>query len=109
VTWKTSDHPSYLQITPILSLEDNETVVGYIINPSRNGTGRYSVIKYGDRIDFIVDGVRYFADLKTGDISRLVFKDMPVTTIDFSTNNGYSNILDTMFINIRQSIMNKVV
>ena len=57
-------------------------------------------------VHVVANGRRYMIDLNTYNVSRLEFKKIEVSTVDFQTAYGYAQLLDNLWSNIRQYMMN---
>ena len=52
---------------------------------------------------------RYVLDLDGKTVEKLVFRDIPMNTVDFSTQYVHSTLMNNMFTNIRQYMVSAIV
>ena len=78
-------------------------------------TDEYNVRPVNGKFHVIAKGAergideRYIIDPSDKTVVKLVFNDIPVKTMDFSTQYGYSNLLNNLLVNIRQYMLNEIV
>ncbi len=101
-----------VRFTPIYELDEdgNETtnLMKYSVDIG-NGLRRYTVWINGDYVHFEVNGNRYRINLLTNSVDRLVVKDVPVTTIDFSTAYNPTQLRDNLAQNVKTTMTNQII
>lgn len=113
--------PKFLTLTPIFDVDDfgepTDLITGYYVDVNKDGSGRYAVGKVKEnRVDVVVDGVRFWIDVNPDatidgarKIKKLNFNLSSVSTMDFSTQYGYDQLMESLLQNIRQYMLNEVV
>lgn len=115
--------PEMLTIQALYMDSDGETSAepqGYAINTQNDGVGRYNVNATGNVIHFVANSSvgtpkeRYKVVLSDSEdvqhtVYKLVFHEIPVETVDFSTQYTHSQLMQNLLSNVRQYMLNEIV
>ena len=113
------DFPEFMKLTPVYEVEEygvpTSTISKYVVDTSEEGIGQYSVKASGKYVHVIAkdessgEQSRYRINLETKMIDKLVFRDMQVSTMDFTTQYSYDQLCNNLLANVKQWMLNVIV
>lgn len=114
IMWSSSPYSGSDNVTlsPIYGTDDEGNYtsekIKYLVS-IKYGEKQYSVWINGKYVNFKVGDRRYRLNLDTNVVDCLVVKDINVRTIDFSTSFNPTQLRDSFFQNIKNTMLNQIV
>ena len=121
-------------MTPIYGAEDlltgQKAVTAYIVSTKLDGSDTYTANLWLGKVHIVANGDRYLVEVSKGydsgedgiqgtaddvgtinvyKVKKLVFREVSVTTMDFSTQFGSERLSLNLFNNLRQYMMNQII
>lgn len=108
---ETQNHPDCLIMIPVMKMDadKNEYLHGYGICTEQDLSDEWLSNLVGDYVHFFANGIRYRVNMKTKQIDMLLFPQLQGQNMDFKASYTCKSLLQGMFTNMSQLIMNEIV